>query len=293
MAVKIENPGIYDMPAADYHADPCPEPSLSSGIAKLLVRRSPRHARHAHPRLGGVTRTATEAMDAGSILHGLLLGEGGDYVAVDADDWRSKAAKEQRSAIREQGKIPVLADEMEALHEAAGIAEAEMMDRPDLRAFFSPGRSEAVLTWQDSGVWCRAMVDRLPSEGGIWFDLKTTATSGAPEDYQRTMIRDHAFQAAFYLRGGRALGMRPKEMRFVVVERHPPYGVCVMACAPSLLAMAEAEVERAIRAWGDCLRSDHWPGYLTQTAYVEAPAWMMVAEDERELREEIMKENAL
>ena len=32
----VPGPGFYSMSAAQYHADPCPEPSLSSSIAKVL-----------------------------------------------------------------------------------------------------------------------------------------------------------------------------------------------------------------------------------------------------------------
>ena len=41
--------GIFTIPAADYHADPCEVPSLSASIASLLVNRSPFHAWSAIP----------------------------------------------------------------------------------------------------------------------------------------------------------------------------------------------------------------------------------------------------
>ena len=46
--------GIHlGVPEATYHADPCIEPSASSGILRLLMDRTPMHAHAAHPRLGG------------------------------------------------------------------------------------------------------------------------------------------------------------------------------------------------------------------------------------------------
>jgi hypothetical protein len=49
---KISRPGIYlDVAANDYHADPCPAPSFTQSIAKVLLEKSPAHARLAHPRL--------------------------------------------------------------------------------------------------------------------------------------------------------------------------------------------------------------------------------------------------
>ena len=52
--------GIHDIPPREYHADPCPAPSLSRSIAKLLVERSPAHAYAAHPRLGGPRNRAID-----------------------------------------------------------------------------------------------------------------------------------------------------------------------------------------------------------------------------------------
>ena len=45
----IGKAGIYTLSAEAYHADPCPEPSLSASIANVLLQRSPAHARIQHP----------------------------------------------------------------------------------------------------------------------------------------------------------------------------------------------------------------------------------------------------
>ncbi|WP_242401117.1 hypothetical protein [Acetobacter okinawensis] len=47
----ITTPGIYDLPEAQYHADPCPTPSLSNSVARILLDESPMHAHFSHPRL--------------------------------------------------------------------------------------------------------------------------------------------------------------------------------------------------------------------------------------------------
>ena len=33
----IDTPGIYTLPMADYLADPCPEPSFSTSVARALL----------------------------------------------------------------------------------------------------------------------------------------------------------------------------------------------------------------------------------------------------------------
>jgi len=283
------SPGFFPgMTGAQYHADPCPVPSLSSGIAKTLIRRSPLHAHHEHPRFCAASRSATAPMEAGSVLHCLMLGRGDEYEAVDADDWRTKAAKERRDEIRAAGRIPMLAADLDTAREAAEAALGQMRQHPDCAGFFAPGTSEAVLIAQDGPTWLRCMVDRMPAEpGACWFDLKTTAMSAAPAEFQRTIIKEHAFQRAFYLRVGQLLGMRPREFLFVVVERKAPFAISTITAAPSLAVIAEGEVERAVRLWARCISSGTWPGYPAQTAYVSAPTWATAAEEAAAMEEDI------
>lgn len=270
---------ILDITPAEYYADPAPVPSLSSGVAKALVRRSPLHARAAHPRMGGASTEPTKAMDHGSILHRLILGHGDAYVAQPFDDYRKKEAQAARDEARAAGLIPVLADDLAELERAADAALAQMREHPDLRAFFGPGRSEAVVMWEEPGAHLRCMVDRMPDDPRApWFDLKTVARSAAPVECQRAMVADHAFQRSFYLRSAHAIQRRPSDMLFVMIERTAPHGVSVMAAAPSLVEIADAEVQRAVDLWCRCMREDRWPGYDTRTAYVSAPAWLTQAE---------------
>lgn len=50
---KIVEPGLYDMPDADYQSDPCEEISLRSSLAWVLAdpKRTPAHAWWECPRL--------------------------------------------------------------------------------------------------------------------------------------------------------------------------------------------------------------------------------------------------
>lgn len=83
---------------ADYHADLVDEalhsrvlsedqrraalskaypPRLSRSLACTLLSRSPLHAWHQHPKLGGgLAETPTRSLEGGSLIHALLLGEG-------------------------------------------------------------------------------------------------------------------------------------------------------------------------------------------------------------------------
>jgi hypothetical protein len=290
--MNITVPGIHEVPQEAYFADPCPVPSLSHSIAKKLLHQSPKHAFAAHPRLdGGLDDTPSSAMDDGSIVHAMLLGKGSDIAPIDADDFRTKAAKEARDAARAAGQIPVLSHKLASLKMCAAAAKDQIMAHPDLRGFFEPGRSEAVLAWQEGDTWCRGMIDRLPDDQRLpVFDLKLTGLSAAPEEWGRRMVREYATQDAFYMRGLNAIGQKRPAFLFIVVEFDAPYGLSVMASAPSLRAYADTEIERALAVWGECMKSKRWPGYPQFTAHVELPGWMAMRQEERILRDEVMAE---
>ena len=110
----------FDIPHDVYHADPCAHPSLSSHVAQVVVGKSAGHAALIHPRLGGKrSKESSDAMDVGSILHGMLLGGGAELVEVNEKDWRKDVAKDARAKAEGEGKIAVLKDKLVRLRTAA------------------------------------------------------------------------------------------------------------------------------------------------------------------------------
>ena len=298
--------GIHpSVPEAEYHSDPCPAPSLSSGIARLLLKRSPMHAAFAHPSLNDAheERDPSAAMDAGTILHKLLLGVGMDIQPIDVrygpkheragelvDDWKTKAAQEARDAIREAGKVPVLPGALDGLHKVAVAVRSQLEAHPEGRLLFEPGIPEATLVWRERDIWLRARADFLLHDPKLpILDLKTTGISAAPGEWERRLINEYAIQCAFYRRGLSALRGPTPAMRFIVVEQEPPHGVSVMCAAPSLAAWAEGEVERAIGLCRQCMRAGSWPGYPPFTAHIEAPNWLLMKQEEQMARDEFME----
>lgn len=291
MSARIEKPGIYDMPEAVYHADPCIEPSLSNSIARILLDQSPMHARYAHPRLNLKREPfeVTAAMDFGTALHKLLLGKGASIIEVKADAYRSAAAKEARDIARETGSVPLLTEAHDRVHECAGAVLEQMKQREDCAEFFAAGRSEAVMIWKKDGIWCRGMVDRLPDDPKApIFDVKGTGLSANPIEWDRRMVKEYRTQDRFYAQGSKILrGVDPQPMRFVVAEMKAPFAVSVLTPAPTLRSLAEDDVARAQTLWGDCLKRNEWPGY-PHTAHIEAPNWLL-----RQAEEQAMRDDAL
>ena len=288
----ITAPGVYDLPAEAYHADPCPTPSLSASIAHELLSRSPRHAWQAHPRLSPQHEPEHRAeFDIGHAAHALVLGDERRFAIIDATDYRTAAAKAARDAAYAAGAVPLLPHQHEAAVAMARAVRAQL-DRHEARGAFTDGKPEQTIAWQEpGGVWCRSRLDWLPNRitrGTIIFDFKSS-TNAEPAAWSRTKIAAFGFdlQAGFYLRGLRALG-HPETLRFafVVAEVEPPHAMSVVGLSPAMMALADAKVERAIDIWRECVATNTWPAYTPRIAWAEGNSWDDVRWQERVAREE-------
>lgn len=276
----------FSVPPSVYHADPAPASSLSSGVARLLVQRSPMHAWNSHPRLGGRSKEPTKEMEEGTLLHALILGTEQAYVAVDADDWKGKVAKERRIEARATGAIPVLRWRLAELERCAK-AFAQQIARHECADALTDGHPEATLIWRDGTVWCRARPDWLPKDRRRpLVHLKTTSGSAAPDKWERHLWDDYAIEAAFYLRGARALGLEPAGAVFLVIETDAPYGLCAFQPDPVLLGVADEQVEEALQLWESCTRTGAWPGYPARICHVTPPDWQLRQLEDRKIRME-------
>ena len=282
------SPGIYGeaISAAEYHADTlCPQPSLSSSIARLLCGSSPLHAWYAHPCLNLNYRPeSAELLDIGSIAHALLL-EGVDRAEVlEFPDWRTGASKEAREKARLDGKIPILRKHWGDVSKMIQTAVIQ------LKAHYltiDARDSEQTLIWKEDDIWCRARLDNLFLEvNPRILDYKTTSATANPDVVSRTLFQNgYDIQAAWYRRGVKALtGIEP-DFKFIYQETYPPYALSVIALGPDALMLAEKRVLFALETWKRCLDSGKWPGYPARTCEVtQAPKYLEDAWTWKELR---------
>lgn len=268
-------PGVYDIPLADYLRDPCPAPSLSSGIANTLLARSPAHAWHKY---NDERQEYRRDAAIGTVFHALLLGKGGEYEVIEASDFRTKAAKEARDAALEAGRTPIKAVDFETA-EAMETAAVAQLESHEIGNFMRrPGKSEQTIVWrEENGIWCRCCVDRLPedleAEGAI-YDIKTSTCAHPDVWVRRVYDSGYDLSAAVYLRGvQKVLGFDDLRYRFVVVEAEPPHGLSVIELAPSALDMAEKKRAAAVALWGECLERQAWPSYPARICAIFAPPW--------------------
>lgn len=281
----ITEPGVYDLPAEAYHADPIPGGSLSSsGARRLLPPSCP--ALFRHEQLHG--RKPRRVFEIGHAAHALVLGTGSELVRVEADNWRTKAAQEKAAEARGRGAVPLLPDEYAEVHAMAAALRAH----PVASALFDPdhGRGEQVLAWRDaqSGIWRRAMLDWLPDPGAgrlIVPDYKTT-TCAAPLELSKTVHKyGYHQQHAWYVDGAQALGLGDQDAAFVFVfqEKTAPYLVTVIELDALALRIGREMNRQAIEIYAHCSESGVWPGYSDDVESVPLPVWVERAYERGEL----------
>jgi hypothetical protein len=284
MTVRAKIPGVYDMKAEAYHADPCPRPSLSRSVGQILLAHTPRHAWEAHPRLNPnyKPKRATKGMDLGTVAHAILLGDSMDrFRVVKSPDYKGYAAQRARDLARAGGLTPILEPELERAQAMAAAARPQLEAHEDGRLAFVKGKPEQTLIWRERIaprviVWCRVRVDWLPDDPTVpWYDYKSTATSAEPGAFGRFLFNeDYDFQAGFYRRAAvKVLGWQPPKFFFIAQEVEPPFALSVNGLTPRAHELADAMAETAVQLWGECQRQKCWPGYPTKTAYHEPPTW--------------------
>lgn len=279
----ITEPGVYDITAAEYHADPVVGGSLSStGVKKLLPPSCPAlyryEADHGQP--------PRDVFAFGRAAHARVLGVGDPVTVMELPDGRTKAGKAAaaKKADIEKAGGTVITPEQDELTEtmAAALREhpvASLLLHPD------SGTPEQALVWQDAdtGVWRRALLDWLPHPPApgrrlIVPDYKTAADVD-PESIGKAIATfGYARQARYYLDGVQALGLDGGQIdpAFVLIfqSKNPPHLVVCTEITLGDLAQAAIEIRGALDIYAWCTRHNTWPGYADDTVLdVPAPAW--------------------
>lgn len=277
----ITEPGLYqDFDESAYHADPCPEPSASRSIIKLIEDKTPRHAFIAHPRLApDFERKEDDKFSIGTAAHAAILSRGKKVAVGDFPDYKTKAAQEWKAAAKGAGLVPLLAEQA---NRVSALAAAVTEQLPDfgLGHLFDRehGRAEVVGAWQDPVAgWSRIMFDWLEKDMTAT-DLKITEVDDlSPEALGRHMSQmGYEFQHAFYERG--LVHLYPElagrfRMRFLFVEAKAPHSIMPVVLPADAIAKGRAKVESGVRKWAAAKAAGEWPRYSGRERIVEYPVW--------------------
>jgi hypothetical protein len=276
--MEITAPGIYDLTAEDYHADPVPERlgySLSvSGAKKLLPPSCP--AIYEWGRRN--ERPPKKAFDFGHAAHSLVLGVGAGVSVIAASDWRTKFAQEAKAEAYAAGLVPLLAADYEQVKAMAEAIQAH----PVASALLNPANGkpeQALFHPNEQGVWLRSMLDWLPNSSGgrmIIPDYKS-CLSAAPARFRKAFA-DYGYfqQAAFYIDQVLALGLA-EDAVFVLIaqEKTAPYLVTVFEPDQESLRVGRELNHRAIDIYAECQSSGIWPGYSSDVELLSLPSWFV------------------
>lgn len=284
----IDRPGIYDIPAEEYLADPVKGGSFSASGVKTILR-APKLYLHekSNPR-------TSDAFDLGTATHTKVLGvglpteivmkTGKDKTLTPAEDYATVSARQHRDEIRAAGKVPMLAKDAERVD---AMAEA-VLAHPIARAVLEqPGKTEQTAVAQDpeSGVWLRSLIDFLPdrTEGRtVLADLKTAASAWRPDFERSAASYGYDVQAVFYQHVVRlARGDQDTAFLFLVVEKEPPHLVSVIELVGEFAETGAIRMRAGIERFKACTETGEWPGYPLDVQYAEPPRYHVTQTEEQ------------
>lgn len=259
--------------------------AVSSGMLHTLLAQSPYHAWFDSPFNPKRPREDSGTMDIGTYAHACLL-EGGctNLVVVEADDWRTKAAREARDNARATGRLPILAQKLPEVALMVERAQAYIA-ASEIRGVFDSGVAEQTILFEECGVECKARPDWLTADHRICLSYKTTAGSANPDAWIRNQLPSYDLATVFY--ESAVLSLAPDaDVRTVhlVQEQCEPYSCALVSLGPAFRELACRKFDMALKQWRDCAERGKWPAYPTRIAYAEPKPWQIAEVDEWEYR---------
>ncbi|WGH87070.1 PD-(D/E)XK nuclease-like domain-containing protein [Auritidibacter ignavus] len=246
---------IHNLPAEEYFANPAfgstsirylSDPEISLQEVKHLLE----HDEH------------KKEYDVGTLAHALILEGSMDHliVEVDANDYRTKAAREARDAAYAANKIPVNNAEWATMMEPIHGMQAAVYHHDIARDLLTDHAPEVSLFWEQSGVPMKARIDALHEGRKLAVDLKTVR-SARPNDFKR-QISDLAYyvQASHYLNGLETVTGDKYDWLFVAVEKSEPHVVSVHRMSPDALTEGSIRIGHAIDRY-KAAQERGWTGY--------------------------------
>jgi hypothetical protein len=260
----ITGDGLWDVPEEQYHA----HPALSvSGAKKLLPPSCPALFHHERT----TAKKPRREFDFGHAAHLVVLGAGPELHVVGADNYLTKAAKQERDEAHARGAVPLLPAEFDTVQAMA----AAIRRHPRAAELFSDaGIAEQSLFWtdQETGVPCRARLDWLSRRV---VDYKTT-TDVSPGAISRTVEKfSYHQQAHWYLDAAVYLDLVEEDAEFLFVfqDKNPPYLVTVVELDDTAMRIGRERNRLAREIFRDCTEAGVWPAYSNDIERISLPVY--------------------
>lgn len=292
-------PGLhYDMDSNAYFDDPCPEPSLTQSLCKILIEQSPLHAKLAHPKLAPPPIDGEEeaekyvkAQAIGNAAHAIMIRRGKKLGVIDAKNFTTKAAQTDKQAAIMQGAEPILRKHYNTAVTMAEAATYQLSKIDGCEHAFEhlTGRGEVVAVAIEDGLYLRTMIDWLSNDMREIFDLKTSGMSASPYATGKLMASaGWHIQAAMHERILSAIdpdGAGRRRFLYIVQENEPPFALTVNEIGEAALTIGRKQIDYAINLWRRCIETDTWPAYPLRIIRPELPVWAENSWIDREVSE--------
>lgn len=280
---KITKSGVYDLTMDEYRGQPCDALSISSSDAVILTEQTPAHLKASWEE----DDDSSKESDVGSVIHTLLLEPHRAtkrVVIVDAKDWRTNAAKDQRDAARAAGNYPLLV----ADHARAQAAVKAVLANPIAAKLLETGRSET--SWfakdRETSIYRKARPDHV-TQDRIIVDIKSVG-SAAPDFLRRRVYDGRWFQQAPWHADvvERVDGEPAKGYCWLIVEQKPPHAVVVRRPPDNVLMHGHRLNVEAFKIFAQCAQTNEWPAYPQDLSELDLPDFAYYRlEAEREAKE--------
>lgn len=266
---------------------------FNQSTANQLLSKSPRHAweyrkRQAQPPQADDSHSRDR--EIGTVVHKLLLGSTTAFhVIAGFDDYRTKAAQQQRAACELAGITPILPPDLERCHRSADAVREQLKEVFGIEL---DGVSEEQFYWTEdvpdpmngrvrASVLCKAKLDHVCGDMLTVLDLKTGSDANPKGLMRRILDQGCHVQAASYLSAVAHADPRTVgRSRFidVFVETTGLVMVTPVAIEGSLLELGQRAWHRACLKWHECQEAGFWPGYVTEVIAPPAPEWALKEE---------------
>jgi len=282
-------PGVYtNVPWSVYHAWDC----ASSHRLSDIVQHSPAHCRWniEHDK-------DTDSLRLGRAIHCAILQPDlfpSNYLVTstcaatkaNGDPCRNEGGKWRNGnwycGVHEKGPgdaLPVNVElltlaEMEKVTTVAAAVLQHEMARPLLDLSHADHR-ELSIVWRDeqTGELCKMRADFLSVSARFVGDIKSTTDAQAATFLRQSARLGYERNAAFYLDGARAAGLKMNTFRVVAVETEGFPGVSIHEFDDEILEMGRAQNADALAQWSQCRSRGVWPSYPSRVEVITAPAW--------------------
>ena len=260
--------GVYSLSFPEYG-----EIEALSAHRLMQMTASPRHAQVFRENV------ESDALKLGKLVHLAVL-EPEEFqnrvVRSPKFDRRTTQGKIESARFSELHVGKELVDEV-TFEKLSPIQEALAQHPAASRLIARCKAKEQALVWNDrSGVLCKARPDMFSDT--ICCDLKTIKHGeGGPERFLSSALsygRLYHWQAAFYLRGFKALQMGIGTWIWIVVETEEPYAVSVVEAHPDIIEYAKQQTGPLIEQYAECTRNGAWPAYSDRVETPEPPQWL-------------------